>query len=64
MVSNLLIMAVSINGKRRSEIEVSLNADKETILALAKEAVSKWLDGKTIVKEIIVPKKLINIVVK
>ena len=64
MVSNLLIMAVSINGKRRSEIEVSLNADKETILALAKEAVFKWLDGKTIVKEIIVPKKLINIVVK
>jgi leucyl-tRNA synthetase len=64
MVSNLLIMAVSINGKRRSEIEVSLNADKETILALAKEAVFKWLDGKTIIKEILVPKKLINIVIK
>jgi len=59
-----LMLAVSINGKRRTEIEVSTNANNEEIISLAKEAASKWLEGMVIVKEIVVPKKLVNIVVK
>ena len=54
----------SINGKRRTEIEVATDASQEDIVAIAKEAASKWLEGKSIVKEIVVPKKLVNIVIK
>ncbi len=63
-IENSLTLAVSINGKRRDEIEVSKDADKETILSLAKEQCAKWLEDKEIIKEIYVPDKLINIVVK
>lgn len=57
-------MGVSINGKKRAEIEVSAGAGKEEILSIAKEAVAKWLEGTSIVKEIVVPNKLVNLVVK
>ena len=57
-------MGVSVNGKKRSEIEVGVNDDNETILALAKESVEKWIEGKEIVKEIVIPSKLVNIVIK
>ncbi len=57
-------MGISINGKNRAQIEVGVNDDKETILAAAKAAAAKWIDGKEIVKEIVVPNKLVNIVVK
>ncbi|MBU0721361.1 leucine--tRNA ligase [bacterium] len=57
-------LGVSINGKRRSEIEVGIEESNENIIAMAKESTAKWLEGKTIVKEIVVPKKLVNIVIK
>ena len=57
-------MAVSINGKPRAQIEVPPEATKEEILAIAKAAVPKWLEGKNVVKEIVVPNKLVNLVVK
>lgn len=63
-VESSMTLAVSINGKRRDEIEVSKDANKEDILALAKEKTSKWLEDKVVVKEIYVPNKLVNIVVK
>ena len=63
-VEDSVTLGVSINGKRRCEIEVSLDAPQEEILALAKEEAHKWLEGKTLVKEILVPKKLVNLVVK
>jgi leucyl-tRNA synthetase len=63
-VVDSISMGVSVNGKKRSEIEVGVSDDKDTIIALAKESVSKWLEGKEIVKEIVVPKKLVNLVIK
>jgi len=57
-------LGVSINGKRRGEVEVAMDASKEEILNAAKEVVAKWLEGKEIVKEIVVPKKLVNLVIK
>jgi leucyl-tRNA synthetase len=57
-------MGVSINGKKRAEIEVSATASKEEILSLAKESVAKWLEGTSLLKEIVVPNKLVNFVVK
>ncbi len=62
--SDSITLAVTINGKRRTEIEVGQDASKEEILAIAKEAAQKWIEGKEIVKEIVVPGRLVNIVVK
>ena len=63
-VEDSITLAVSINGKRRTEMEVAVDASKEDIIAQAKEIAAKWIDNKEIVKEIVVPKKLVNIVVK
>ncbi|HEG2606340.1 leucine--tRNA ligase [Campylobacter sp. W0066.1] len=57
-------IAISVNGKKRAQIEINSEAKEDEILALAKENVAKWLDGKTIVKEIYIDKKLVNLVVK
>ena len=48
----------------QSEISVSVDASDSDILSTAKTECAKWLEGKEIIKEIIVPKKLVNIVIK
>jgi leucyl-tRNA synthetase len=63
-VQDSVTLAVTINGKRRTEITVPADTDKEAILDTAKTAATKWLEDKTIVKEIVVPGKLVNLVVK
>jgi leucyl-tRNA synthetase len=63
-VQDSVTLAVTINGKRRAEITVAADADNATILAAAKEAGAKWLEDKTIIKEIVVPGKLVNLVIK
>jgi leucyl-tRNA synthetase len=61
-----ITLALTINGKKRGEIEVSSSATKEEILEVAKssEIAKKWIKDKNIIKEIVVPNKLVNIVVK
>ena len=59
-----ITLGVSINGKRRSEINININLSKDDILIQARKKASKWLENKTIVKEILVPNKLVNIVIK
>jgi leucyl-tRNA synthetase len=61
-----VVLAITINGKKRGEIEVSPSATKEEVLALAKatDVAQKWINGKEMVKEIVVPNKLVNLVVK
>ena len=63
-VEDSITLGVSINGKRRGEVEVAADASNEDVLIAAKEVVAKWLEGKELVKEIVVPKKLVNIVIK
>ena len=63
-VESSVVLAVTINGKRRAEVEVDIGTDNDTIIQAAKELVPTWIEGKTIVKEIVVPNKLVNIVVK
>lgn len=63
-VQDAITLGVSINGKVRAQIEVGVDALKEEIITLAKEAAAKWLEGKTVVKEIVVPNKLVNLVIK
>ncbi len=59
-------IAVQINGKLRAKIMIASDSSKEDAIAFAKkdEKVSEAIDGKAIVKEIYVPNKLVNIVVK
>ncbi|MBD3841070.1 MAG: leucine--tRNA ligase [Campylobacterales bacterium] len=65
-VQDSLLLAVTVNGKKRAEIQVDPQASKEEILAIAKsnDNVLKWVDGKEIIKEIVVPGKLVNLVIK
>jgi len=58
--------AVQILGKLRGTVVVNADDDKDTVLAKAKEAekVKPFLEGKQIVKEIFVPNKLVNFVVR
>ncbi len=61
-----VILPLQINGKVRDQIEVAIDVDKETVLALAKkqEKLQKYLDGFEIKKIIFVPQKIVNFVVK
>lgn len=63
-VEESMILAVTVNGKKRAEVEVATNISKEDALHIGKESVPKWLEGVELVKEIYVPNKLINLVVK
>ena len=65
-VSDEVEMPVQINGKVRSLITAPKDASKEEVLTLvmSDEKVKAAIDGKTIVKEIVVPGKIINIVVR
>lgn len=61
---DIIKMAITINGKKRLEIEIDSNLTKDEILKYAREASSKWLSNNKIIKEIVVPGKLINFVIK
>lgn len=65
-VSSEVVMAVQVNGKVRGTVEVERGTDKDTVekLALNLENVKKHMEGKTLVKLIIIPDKIVNIVVK
>ena len=64
LVEDTVKYAVQVMGKMRGVLEVSQGADKDAILAAAKELenVARFLEGKTIRKEVFVPNKLINFV--
>ena len=62
-VEDTVEIAVQINGKTKAVIEISAEASKEEALAAGKEAIADKLTGN-VIKEIYVPKKIINIVMK
>ncbi|MCK4349700.1 MAG: class I tRNA ligase family protein, partial [Candidatus Krumholzibacteria bacterium] len=66
MASDIYTLVVQVNGKVRSNIEVELGTDRDTLekKALGEDRVRKFIDGKEIVKVIVVPDKLVNIVVR
>jgi len=63
-VQESILYVVMIGGKKRAEFEIDPGASQEEILAKAKEEGAKWLEGMQIVKEIVVPGKLVNLAVK
>jgi leucyl-tRNA synthetase len=60
------MLVVQVNGKLRDRVEADSAASEEELLALARgsEKVERHLDGKQVVKEIVVPGKLVNLVVR
>ncbi|MGN1445311.1 MAG: class I tRNA ligase family protein, partial [Eubacteriales bacterium] len=65
-VDETVEIAVQINGKVRGKVTLPQNADKDTALTAvrADPKLAVQLEGKTVVKEIVVPNKIINIVVR
>jgi leucyl-tRNA synthetase len=66
LIEDKVNIAVQINGKLRSTIEMAMNSAQEEVknAAIADEKIKKYLEGKTVVKEIFVKNKIYNIVVK
>ncbi|UFH58906.1 leucine--tRNA ligase [Sulfurovum mangrovi] len=63
-VQESILYMVMIGGKKRAEFEINPGATQDEILAAAKAEGAKWLEGMQIVKEIVVPNKLVNLAVK
>lgn len=61
---DVFTFGVSVNGKNRATIEVGVQESQETIIEIAKASVEKWIEGKEIVKAIVIPGKLVNLVIK
>ena len=59
-------IAIQVNGKVRDTLKVSVDISKEELeeKALASEIIKKWIDGKEIVKVIVIPGRIVNIVIK
>jgi len=59
-------MAVQINGKLRATVTVPVNSEKDAVIAAAMldTRVSSMVEGKTVVKEILVPNKILNLVIR
>jgi leucyl-tRNA synthetase len=62
----VVTVVVQVNGKLRDRLQVPVDAEKDDVLALARAAenAARFLDGKQVVKEIYVPGKLVNFVVR
>jgi leucyl-tRNA synthetase len=64
--SDTFTLVVQVNGRLRARVEAAVDAPEEELvrLALSMDAVKRHLDGKEIVKEVVVPGKLVNLVVR
>ena len=65
-VDDTVEVVVQVNGKVKAKIAIPADAEKEVALATAKadERIAELLEGKTVVKEIVVPNKIVNIVIR
>lgn len=57
-------LAVQVNGKVKARIKVAADAEEETVKQIAHEAIASATEGQTIVKTIVIPGRLVNIVAK
>lgn len=66
LVESTVQMGIAFNGKRRFEMQFAADADNAAIeqAVMADPRTAKYIDGKQIVKVIIVPKRMVNVVVK
>ncbi len=63
-VESTVELPVQVNGKLRGKVTVAVDADKDSVIAMAMESVASFVEGKAVVKQIFVPGRMVNIVVK
>lgn len=63
LVEDEITIAIQINGKTRGEVRVPANVDKAVVETAARDAVAQRLEGKQLVRTIVVPGRLVNFVV-
>ena len=63
-VDDEITVVLQVNGKLRDKLNVQKGLSKDVLEKMAKEKVTHWLEGKEIVKVVVVPDKLVNIVIK
>ena len=61
-----VVMAVQVCGKLKGTVEVSTDSDQDTVVAaaMAQDKIARLAEGKTLVKTILVPNKLVNLILK
>ncbi len=66
IIEEEVLIVIQVNGKLRSRVTVPVDSSEQEIekIALSDEKASKWIGGKEIKKVIVVPKKLVNVVVR
>lgn len=64
LVDDEIELPVQVNGKVRGRIMVATDAAQDAVVAKAMEAVASHVEGKTVVKQIVVPGRMVNLVVK
>lgn len=66
LVSETVLMVVQVNGKLRDKMEVPVDASEETVIdqALKSDKIQSFLSGHTLLKTIVVAKKLVNFVIR
>ena len=64
LVKTSMTIVASVNGKRAADFQIGVDATNDEIVAAAKTAAARKLDGVEIIKTIVVPNKLVNFVIK
>ena len=66
LVQDVVDLVVQVNGKKRGEVRVAPDADQDAAMAAAhaEPAIARWFEGMAVVKVILVPGRLLNVVVR
>ena len=64
LIQDEITYPFQVNGKVRERFSISRNAGKEEIETLVRERFASYFEGKTVVKFIVVPGRIVNVVVK
>jgi len=63
ITQSTVTIGIQINGKTRGDVQVASGADKDTLEESARAVVAKYLEGKSVVRVVVVPNRLVNFVV-
>ncbi len=66
LATDTFTLIVQVNGKLRDRVEADVDASEDDLIRIARESdkVRQHIDGKQVVKEVVVPNKLVNLVVR
>jgi leucyl-tRNA synthetase len=64
LVDQEVVYGIQVDGKTRGDVKMPADADKAAVEAAAREAIASRLEGKEVARVIVVPKRLVNFVMK